>query len=194
MLSLCYLPTAGRLTATIIKAKNLRAMDITGTSGNDVSPVVGLWVMAVHVVIVSCRNTGFPAMLIISQVYNQHKLILILSLCACTSTHTFVEKLLNLPCTWSCTMHVFSCSSLYNHLLELYSQCHFRPVRQSVADVSLQTPYVKVSLMCHFRSVRQSVADVSWSTRQEEEDVGEAEHAETCLQRGHRVRRAAREH
>ena len=33
MLSLCYLPTAGRLTVTIIKARNLKAMDITGTSG-----------------------------------------------------------------------------------------------------------------------------------------------------------------
>lgn len=33
MLSLCYLPTAGRLTCTIIKARNLKAMDITGTSG-----------------------------------------------------------------------------------------------------------------------------------------------------------------
>ena len=34
MLSLCYLPTAGRLTVTIIKARSLKAMDITGTSGN----------------------------------------------------------------------------------------------------------------------------------------------------------------
>lgn len=32
--SLCYLPTAGRLTATIIKATNLKAMDLTGFSGN----------------------------------------------------------------------------------------------------------------------------------------------------------------
>ncbi|XP_076665202.1 synaptotagmin-6 [Andrena cerasifolii] len=32
MLSLCYLPTAGRLTVTIIKARNLRVMDITGLS------------------------------------------------------------------------------------------------------------------------------------------------------------------
>lgn len=31
--SLCYLPTAGRLTATIIKANNLKAMDLTGFSG-----------------------------------------------------------------------------------------------------------------------------------------------------------------
>ena len=31
--SLCYLPTAGRLTATIIKATNLKAMDLTGFSG-----------------------------------------------------------------------------------------------------------------------------------------------------------------
>ena len=74
MLSLCYLPTAGRLTATIIKAKNLRAMDITGTSGNDVSPPVGFWVMAVHVVIVSCLNTGFSCMLVILKVHHRHKL------------------------------------------------------------------------------------------------------------------------
>ncbi|KAL0273324.1 UNVERIFIED_CONTAM: hypothetical protein PYX00_006017 [Menopon gallinae] len=32
MLSLCYLPTAGRLTLTVIKARNLKAMDITGKS------------------------------------------------------------------------------------------------------------------------------------------------------------------
>lgn len=32
MLSLCYLPTAGRLTITMIKARNLKAMDITGAS------------------------------------------------------------------------------------------------------------------------------------------------------------------
>jgi hypothetical protein len=31
--SLCYLPTAGRLTVTIIKASNLKAMDLTGFSG-----------------------------------------------------------------------------------------------------------------------------------------------------------------
>ncbi|GFO13832.1 vertnin [Plakobranchus ocellatus] len=30
MLSLCYLPTAGRLTLTVVKARNLKAMDITG--------------------------------------------------------------------------------------------------------------------------------------------------------------------
>lgn len=32
LFSLCYLPTAGRLTVTIIKARNLKAMDITGSS------------------------------------------------------------------------------------------------------------------------------------------------------------------
>ncbi|KAK2141666.1 hypothetical protein LSH36_1059g02056 [Paralvinella palmiformis] len=32
MFSLCYLPTAGRLTVTVIKGRNLKAMDITGTS------------------------------------------------------------------------------------------------------------------------------------------------------------------
>ncbi|XP_022235811.1 synaptotagmin-6-like isoform X1 [Limulus polyphemus] len=32
MLSLCYLPTAGRLTVTIMKARSLKAMDITGSS------------------------------------------------------------------------------------------------------------------------------------------------------------------
>ncbi|XP_060070165.1 synaptotagmin-9-like [Ylistrum balloti] len=32
MLSLCYLPTAGRLTLTVVKARNLKAMDITGSS------------------------------------------------------------------------------------------------------------------------------------------------------------------
>jgi hypothetical protein len=33
-LSLCYLPAAGRLTVTIVKASNLKAMDINGKSGN----------------------------------------------------------------------------------------------------------------------------------------------------------------
>lgn len=37
MFSLCYLPTAGRLTITIIKARNLKAMDITGASGGTFS-------------------------------------------------------------------------------------------------------------------------------------------------------------
>ncbi|XP_038676358.1 synaptotagmin-6-like isoform X2 [Scyliorhinus canicula] len=32
MFSLCYLPTAGRLTLTVIKCRNLKAMDITGFS------------------------------------------------------------------------------------------------------------------------------------------------------------------
>ncbi|KAI0208448.1 Synaptotagmin-9 [Lamellibrachia satsuma] len=32
LLSLCYLPTAGRLTVTVIKARNLKVMDISGTS------------------------------------------------------------------------------------------------------------------------------------------------------------------
>ncbi|XP_064856793.1 synaptotagmin-6 [Oncorhynchus nerka] len=32
MFSLCYLPTAGRLTMTVIKCRNLKAMDITGYS------------------------------------------------------------------------------------------------------------------------------------------------------------------
>lgn len=36
MFSLCYLPTAGRLTITIIKARNLKAMDITGASGTNI--------------------------------------------------------------------------------------------------------------------------------------------------------------
>ena len=35
MMSLCYLPTAGRLTLTIVKARNLKAMDITGASGKN---------------------------------------------------------------------------------------------------------------------------------------------------------------
>ncbi|KAG7274602.1 hypothetical protein CRUP_029243 [Coryphaenoides rupestris] len=34
MFSLCYLPTAGRLTLTVIKCRNLKAMDITGYSGS----------------------------------------------------------------------------------------------------------------------------------------------------------------
>ena len=33
LFALCYLPTAGRLTTVIMKAKNLKAMDITGKSG-----------------------------------------------------------------------------------------------------------------------------------------------------------------
>lgn len=37
MFSLCYLPTAGRLTLTVIKCRNLKAMDITGYSGSFIS-------------------------------------------------------------------------------------------------------------------------------------------------------------
>ena len=32
-LTLCYLPAAGRLTVTIVKAINLKSMDINGKSG-----------------------------------------------------------------------------------------------------------------------------------------------------------------
>lgn len=42
MFSLCYLPTAGRLTITIIKARNLKAMDITGASGKNVCMILHL--------------------------------------------------------------------------------------------------------------------------------------------------------
>lgn len=38
MFSLCYLPTAGRLTLTVIKCRNLKAMDITGYSGTSLTP------------------------------------------------------------------------------------------------------------------------------------------------------------
>ncbi|KAK3580665.1 hypothetical protein CHS0354_017941 [Potamilus streckersoni] len=41
MISLCYLPTAGRLTLTIVKARNLKAMDITGSS----DPYVKVYLM-----------------------------------------------------------------------------------------------------------------------------------------------------
>lgn len=49
MFSLCYLPTAGRLTLTVIKCRNLKAMDITGYSGTSPPqvawsrPDVGTW-------------------------------------------------------------------------------------------------------------------------------------------------------
>jgi len=34
LLSLCYEPNVGRLTVIVIKAKDLKAKDITGASGN----------------------------------------------------------------------------------------------------------------------------------------------------------------
>lgn len=40
LLSLCYLPTAGRLTVTIIKARNLKAMDFTGQAGKCSPPII----------------------------------------------------------------------------------------------------------------------------------------------------------
>ncbi|KAH0617035.1 hypothetical protein JD844_028620 [Phrynosoma platyrhinos] len=48
MYSLCYLPTAGRMTLTVIKCRNLKAMDITGSSGDHIpshlSPhVLNMW-------------------------------------------------------------------------------------------------------------------------------------------------------
>lgn len=42
MFSLCYLPTAGRMTLTVIKCRNLKAMDITGASGKAADRVWGL--------------------------------------------------------------------------------------------------------------------------------------------------------
>lgn len=41
MFSLCYLPTAGRLTLTVIKCRNLKAMDITGYSGTSPAQAAG---------------------------------------------------------------------------------------------------------------------------------------------------------
>uniref|UniRef100_A0A3P8Q8A1 C2 domain-containing protein n=1 Tax=Astatotilapia calliptera TaxID=8154 RepID=A0A3P8Q8A1_ASTCA len=41
MYSLCYLPTAGRMTLTVIKCRNLKAMDITGSS----DPYVKVYLM-----------------------------------------------------------------------------------------------------------------------------------------------------
>lgn len=43
MFSLCYLPTAGRLTLTVIKCRNLKAMDITGYSGTSPAQGACLW-------------------------------------------------------------------------------------------------------------------------------------------------------
>lgn len=37
LVSLCYLPAAGRLTVTIIKARNLKAMDFTGQAGQSIN-------------------------------------------------------------------------------------------------------------------------------------------------------------
>lgn len=42
MYSLCYLPTAGRMTLTVIKCRNLKAMDITGSSGKHTPPQIQL--------------------------------------------------------------------------------------------------------------------------------------------------------
>lgn len=39
LLSLCYLPAAGRLTLTVIKARNLKAMDFTGQAGEQCQQV-----------------------------------------------------------------------------------------------------------------------------------------------------------
>lgn len=48
MFSLCYLPTAGRMTLTVIKCRNLKAMDITGSSGEHIAPLsyYGMVIMA----------------------------------------------------------------------------------------------------------------------------------------------------
>lgn len=41
-MSLCYNPTANTITVNIIKARNLKAMDIGGTSGTDLLFTYGL--------------------------------------------------------------------------------------------------------------------------------------------------------
>uniref|UniRef100_A0A9L0SVR6 Synaptotagmin 6 n=1 Tax=Equus caballus TaxID=9796 RepID=A0A9L0SVR6_HORSE len=45
MFSLCYLPTAGRLTLTVIKCRNLKAMDITGYSGKPSVVISFTWML-----------------------------------------------------------------------------------------------------------------------------------------------------
>lgn len=74
MFSLCYLPTAGRLTLTVIKCRNLKAMDITGYSGTSPpkrpatwppsSPDTGVWkgVQREGGRIVSVLGVGAPAL------------------------------------------------------------------------------------------------------------------------------------
>ena len=51
MFSLCYLPTAGRLTITVIKARNLKAMDITGASGIYIELGYLLWILGLKEIV-----------------------------------------------------------------------------------------------------------------------------------------------
>ncbi|KAK2510512.1 hypothetical protein Q9233_017665, partial [Columba guinea] len=55
--SLCYLPTAGRLTVTVIRATNLRAMDLTGYS----DPYVKASLMSEGVYVSLWKNTLNPS-------------------------------------------------------------------------------------------------------------------------------------
>lgn len=48
MVCLCFLPKAGRLTITIIKGRNFKAMDITGKSGTAKKNLYGQFVCTVN--------------------------------------------------------------------------------------------------------------------------------------------------
>ncbi|XP_069696983.1 synaptotagmin-10-like isoform X2 [Periplaneta americana] len=65
MLSLCYLPTAGRLTMTVIKGRNFKAMDITGSS----DPYVKVYLLCEGKRIKKKKTTVKKATL--SPVYNE---------------------------------------------------------------------------------------------------------------------------
>ncbi|XP_023718098.1 synaptotagmin-10 [Cryptotermes secundus] len=65
MLSLCYLPTAGRLTVTVIKGRNFQAMDITGSS----DPYVKVYLLCEGKRIKKKKTTVKKATL--SPVYNE---------------------------------------------------------------------------------------------------------------------------
>lgn len=64
-MSLCYNPTANTITVSIIKARNLKAMDIGGTSGKDVPSFHVFALLLFYIIAASKRNekleseTGF---------------------------------------------------------------------------------------------------------------------------------------
>jgi len=61
MFSLCYLPTAGRLTLTVIKCRNLKAMDITGYSGR-ISPLKALLPLSIKIRRGECGESVKPSL------------------------------------------------------------------------------------------------------------------------------------
>lgn len=76
-LTLCYLPAAGRLTVTIVKAFNLKSMDINGKSGkNNLNFAINFKMKIKNHKLMNLNYSGFLIKLIYSRSLCESKPIL----------------------------------------------------------------------------------------------------------------------